>query len=331
MSDLQIGLIALGVVLIGLVLAFNWWQDRRARERMQAHFPEGEHDPLLGAAGGAAPAGRREPGMAASAAEESEEADPTCEAVIDVGFAQPVPGPQLRDALEGLTHSVGKPVRVLVMRDSGTHTSQLRADESYGSLQLTVLLANRQGALTDIGWSHLWSAAQTLAQRFDGTVEGPEQEQVLSQANQLDALCASLDAQVVLGIKPAMSRPIEDVEPVVRETGFVMYGDQLAWMSETGLPRFTLALVPNAERRIERIDLVLDVPNCQIDEQAFSRMAGVGRDLASRLNAQLLDEQGNAVMPQADAAIDKQVLEMHQALDRTGFQAGAIRTLRLFS
>ena len=44
-----------------------------------------------------------------------------------------------------------------------------------------------------------------------------------------------------------------------------------------------------------------------------------------------LDEQGNPVMPQADAAIDKQVLEMRQALDRTGFQAGATRTLRLFS
>ncbi|MCB5362474.1 hypothetical protein H0484_01720 [Pusillimonas sp. CC-YST705] len=329
MSDLQIALVAAGVILIALVVAFNWWQDRRARRRMQAHFPEGEHDPLLGAAG-APSVGRREPGMVA-ANEDAEEADPTCEAVIDVSFANPVPGPQLRDALQGLTQSVGKPVRVLVMRDSGSHTSQLRADESYGSLHLTVLLANRQGPLTDIGWSHLWSAAQRLAQSFDGTVEGPEQEAVLSQANQLDALCAEVDAQVVLGIKPAMSRPLDEVEPIVRETGFVMYGDQLAWMSDTGLPRFTLSLVPNAEQRIERLDLILDVPNCQIDEQAFSRMAGVGRDLASRLNAQLLDEQGNPVMPQADAAIDQQVLGMSQSLTRVGFVAGDTRTLRLFS
>lgn len=333
MSDLQIGLIALGVVLIGVVVLFNWWQDRRARQRMQAHFPEGEHDALLGTAGAAAPTGRREPGFVGETAstEDAEEADPTCEAVIDVSFAQPVSGPQLRDALEGLTQMVGKPVRVLVMRDTGTHTSQMRADESYASLQLTVLLANRQGPLTDIDWSHLWSAAQTLAQRFDGTVEGPEQEQVLSQATQLDALCAEVDAQVALALKPGMSRPLDQVEPIVRETGFVMYGDQLAWMAETGLPRFTLVLVPNAEGRIERLDLVLDVPNCQIDEQAFSRMAGVGRDLAGKLNAQLLDEQGNAVMPQADAGIDKQLLDMRLSLDKVGFLAGELRTLRLFS
>ncbi|MFQ6711278.1 hypothetical protein OMF51_14320, partial [Bordetella pertussis] len=66
MSDLQIGLIALGVLLILLVLGFNWWQDRRVRRRMQAHFPSTEQDPLLGAGAQdrtAAGATRREPGM----------------------------------------------------------------------------------------------------------------------------------------------------------------------------------------------------------------------------------------------------------------------------
>ncbi len=48
MSDLQIGLIALGVLFILLVLGFNWWQDRRVRRKMQVHFPGSEQDPLLG-------------------------------------------------------------------------------------------------------------------------------------------------------------------------------------------------------------------------------------------------------------------------------------------
>ena len=72
MSDLQIGLIGLGVLLILLVLSFNWWQDRRVRRKMQSHFPIAEHDPLLGG-NSAAPmassqynastAARREPGF----------------------------------------------------------------------------------------------------------------------------------------------------------------------------------------------------------------------------------------------------------------------------
>jgi len=108
MSDLQIGLIALGVLLILLVLGFNWWQDRRVRRKMQSHFPTSEQDPLLGAgvAGASAAtagASRREPGMGGdsarvqpgqpapvdpgSDADDAEEPDPACEVVIEVNFA----------------------------------------------------------------------------------------------------------------------------------------------------------------------------------------------------------------------------------------------------
>ena len=48
MSDLQIGLVALGVVLIFAVLVFNWWQDRRVRRHMQENFPQTDEDPLFG-------------------------------------------------------------------------------------------------------------------------------------------------------------------------------------------------------------------------------------------------------------------------------------------
>lgn len=47
MSDLQIGLIALGALAIVIILGINWWQDRRARAQMEARFPVGEHDALL--------------------------------------------------------------------------------------------------------------------------------------------------------------------------------------------------------------------------------------------------------------------------------------------
>ena len=128
MSDLQIGLIALGVLLILLVLGFNWWQDRRVRRKMQSHFPTSEQDPLLGA--GAAPAvgaPRREPGMAAtprahpeqpvpvdagSDADDAEEPDPACEVVIEVHFAEPARGADVLPYLQSLRHVGRKPMRV---------------------------------------------------------------------------------------------------------------------------------------------------------------------------------------------------------------------------
>ena len=145
MSDLQIGLIALGVLLILLVLGFNWWQDRRVRRKMQSHFPTSEQDPLLGA--GAAPAvgaPRREPGMggdarahpeqpvpvdAGSDADDAEEPDPACEVVIEVHFAEPARGADVLPYLQSLRHVGRKPMRVFATTDQGRHRARIHAGE----------------------------------------------------------------------------------------------------------------------------------------------------------------------------------------------------------
>ncbi|HEU0231611.1 MAG TPA: cell division protein ZipA C-terminal FtsZ-binding domain-containing protein [Burkholderiaceae bacterium] len=340
MSDLQIGLISLGIVLILLVLVFNWWQDRRLRGRMREHFPEADQDPLMG---GLSPVvGRREPGLNlapaidGAPAEDAPDVDPHCEAVIDIVFAQPVSSEQLYAATHSLRTVGSKPVRVFAKSEGGGHRANLRQGESYTSMQLAVLLANRSGPLTDIEWSHLWTAAQALAERFDGVVEGPEQEQVIQHATQLDELCAGLDAQVGLALRLGGTRPVTDVTRQVKDAGFLSHGGHLAWLADSGTPRFVLLYdgvhVQDVQSAgVDRIDLLLDVPNSPADGQAFSRMASVGRDLAGRLNATLVDDQGQAVSEASDKAIDEQLRDMYGKLDQAGFPAGGERAIRVFS
>lgn len=337
MSDLQIGLISLGVILILILVCFNWWQDRRVRQRMQEHFPEVDEDPLMG---GLPATGRREPGLGSlnspeAGVDETAEADPVCEAVIDVSFSHPVSGTDLLKAVRTIDKAGEKPVRVLVEHEGG-HTLRIREAGAYLSVQLAVLLANRSGALTDIEWSHLWTIAQDLAEQFEGTVEGPDQAQILQRAQELDELCAGLDAQVGLAVRLESARPINEVTQVVKDVGFLAYGNQLAWMSEAGIPRFTLLFdgVPAGDYHsagVDRLDLLLDVPRSQADAHAFSRMACVGRDLAARLNAELVDDQGQAVHEHADQAIDEKLHELYQNLENQGFPAADERTTRLFS
>lgn len=341
MSDLQIGLISLGVVLILVVVSFNWWQDRRVRQKMQEHFPEGEQDPLMG---GLPPTviGRREPGFGLREshedhpADDAAEVDPSSEVVIDISFAQPVPSQQLYPVIQSIQKVGNKPVRTFAESDGGGHRSRLRENESYASMQLAVLLANRSGPLTDIEWSHLWAIAQSLAERFEGSIEGPDQGHVLRRAHELDQLCASLDAQVGLALRLGGTQPVAEVTRLVKESGFLSYGNQLAWMAESGMPRFTLLFdgvhagdVQSAG--VDRIDLLLDLPHSSSDEQAFSRMASVGRDLAGRLNATLVDDQGRPLADGTDHSIDVQLLELYAKLDQAGFPAGAERTVRVFS
>src|SRR5690606_33125515 len=129
-------------ILILVLVCFNWWQDRRVRQRMQEHFPEADEDPLMG---GLPPTvGRREPGIGAGAVtdaftDEVTEADPVCEAVIDVVFSHPVSGAELQMAVRPIQKAGEKPVRVLVEHEGG-HTLRLRDGNNYLSLQLAVLL-----------------------------------------------------------------------------------------------------------------------------------------------------------------------------------------------
>lgn len=350
MSDLQIGLIALGVVILLGVLVYNGWQDRRVRRQMQEQFPPTDEDPLLG---GLPPAGigRKEPGLAmgpapvagpadavaaSSADEPAEEVDAVAEAVIDIVFTLPVPATQLEQALSTLVPSTGKPVRYFCELPSGQHCAGLPAGESCCSLQMAVLMANRAGALTAIEWSTFWTAAQSVAERFDGSVEGPEQDDVVQQAQALDAVCAGLDAQVGLALQLSEPRPADQLRDTLTDAGFARVGKHMAWVAETGAARFTLLFDGNAVPEaggapVSRLDLLLDLPNTPADSQAFSRMASVGRDLAQRLDAVLVDDQGRSVASASDATIDKQLSSMYEQLLKAGFEPGSVRASRLFS
>jgi len=357
MSDLQIGLIALGVLLILLVLGFNWWQDRRVRRKMQSHFPTSEQDPLLGAgvAGASAAtagASRREPGMGGesarvqpgqaapvdpgSDADDAEEPDPACEVVIEVNFAEPVRGADLLPYMQSLRNVGRKPMRVFAETDQRRHRARVHAGESYASMQLAVLLANRSGPLTAIEWSQAWARAQDMAERFDATIEGPDQQAVLEQGARLDDTCAALDTQVGLTLLLGSAQPAAEVMAVARDVGFVADGNRLAWPNENGVARFTLARADGAAfdagmGGIERLYLLLDVPCSPADTRAFGRMVDVGRDLASRLRAELVDDQGKPLADGSETVIDERLQVLFGQLEQAGLPAGSERAQRVFA
>ncbi|OZI19718.1 hypothetical protein CAL26_19240 [Bordetella genomosp. 9] len=394
MSDLQIGLIVLGVLLILMVLGFNWWQDRRVRRKMQAHFPSNEHDPLLGAGAhdagtphGAAraasgayagqpdpashakqPSQRREPGLgggggsagdAAGAAayasahsgvhpaaatatpahpdgDDGDEADPACEVVIEITFAEPVRGGDLLPVTQSMRSAGRKPMRVFGQTDDQRHRARLRGEERYSSLQVAVLLANRTGPLTAIEWSQAWARAQDLGERFDAAIEGPDQQAVLEQAARLDDTCAALDTQVGLTLLLGGAQPAAEVLSIARDLGFIHDGPRVVWMSDIGLPRFTLTRGDGAAfdagvGGVERLNLLLDVPCSPPDDRAFGRMVDVGRQLAQRLRAELVDDQGKPLADASVAVIDERLQVLFGQLEQAGLRAGSPRALRVFS
>ncbi|WP_322996782.1 cell division protein ZipA C-terminal FtsZ-binding domain-containing protein [Castellaniella sp.] len=332
MSELQILLISIGAALIVLVLLYNGWQEWRARRSMRPTLSDAGQDVLLQNT-----VQRREPGLwdgepaPVPPLDDTADIDAACEAVIDIALAHPVPGAALAEALQDVAQVGKKPVRVFAQCEGGGYGAQVQPDESYVSVQLAVVMANRSGPLTAIEWSKLWNQAQNLAERFEGQIEAPEQSVVLSQAADLDARCAAMDAQVGLILQLASPRSVAAITQAAAEVGFVQTSKGWAWMAENGLPRFVLLLDAAAREDTHRVDLLLDVPNSIPDDQAFSRMVAVGRDLAGRLDAHVLDDQGRTFQDSSAPPIDRQISALYDQLDKSGFLAGTERTARIFS
>ncbi|KAG1318038.1 hypothetical protein G6F63_015399 [Rhizopus arrhizus] len=85
-----------------------------------------------------------------------------------------------------------------------------------------------------------------MAERFDATIEGPDQQAVLEQGARLDDTCAALDTQVGLTLMLGAAQPAAEVLSVARDPGFVADGNRLAWPAENGVTRFTLSRADGA-------------------------------------------------------------------------------------
>ncbi len=326
MNELQILLISAGVALIAIVLIYNGWQDWRARRSMGQTIDDDRHDVLM-----QQNETRREPGLVSNIAEENAEIDPLCEAVIDIALTNPVDGLTLQEPLSSIVSVGKKPVRTFATTAEGNHHTRMRPDANYTSIQLAILMANRSGPLTNIEWSHLWTLAQNLSDRFEGIIEAPDQNIVIKKAVELDALCADMDAQVGLILQLKEAKTNKEICASLNQSGFELRNGVWVWLADSSKPRFTVLFDANSTDPIHRVDLLLDVPNSVPDDKAFSHMVSVGRDLANHLDAHVLDDQGRTFQDSSASAIDKQLNDLYDKLDNAGFLAGTARTARVFS
>lgn len=357
MSELQISLIVLGVAIILTIVGFNWWQDRRMRAKIQQRIPAVDEDPLLQSSE-ISQAERREPALGklgltaeslaelgdradlltddASLTDQIEEPDSVTDAVIELHLAQPMSGADLVAHLQSGIDLGRRPVQVFLQASDGSLSTRIGLDTQYMALQLAVLIANRHGPISAIEWSQLWNKAQALAEKLEASVDGPEQEVVLDRAAKLDNTCATLDAQVGLTVLLREQRAVTDVRASATSMGFVPRHGVLVWVGDHGLECFSLSR-PNGEpldggiANVDRLTLLLDVPRSPANPVNFGRMLEVGMELARRVGAEVVDDQGRPLASGADVAIDQQLQALYAQLDAAGLTAGGVRARRVFA
>jgi hypothetical protein len=194
MSEFQLGLLAVGVLVIGAVLAYNRVQEKAARRLVEKAFPAGHADALLEGAPHAAaiPQEARSHGVAATG-----EPDAQVDYVVELRFRGRVDGDALADALKALERRFG---RRLSVGDFADGASFLRA-----GLQMV----GRDGAISETELIEFRAQLESLAAAHGATVAAPEMKHAVDAARELDGICAEADIEVAFHLVPAEVRPLE--------------------------------------------------------------------------------------------------------------------------
>ncbi len=185
MTDLQLGLAAVGALAVGAVLLYNYLQERSARRQSERAFQSRHADVLDDArrepALGLPPVPERRPEPAADVVQP----DPRVDYVIEIAAPGGVDATRLRESWVAIERRFGK--RVLV-------------SPSGERWQAALQMVSRDGVVSDAELLEFRSEVETLATALGATASAPEMRRALDEARELDRACADADIQVALHV-----------------------------------------------------------------------------------------------------------------------------------
>lgn len=232
MNSLQISLIALAIVIIGAILFYNWFQERKYRKQSIALF--GKQDDVLLQPASQTAADRIEPVVKVHVNEAVSthyaEIPGPVDTVSDMpaspntksGAASELPPPpvdvlleyainiQVVDAIPSAVFATlidsqrdtGKPVHwwgYVENLASWVEISPWR-EQAFTDVAIVVQLADRSGPVTENQLVNLTHEAQQLASRFNGVATWSDIGLVLTKAAQLDQFCVDVDVLIGLNV-----------------------------------------------------------------------------------------------------------------------------------
>jgi hypothetical protein len=370
-SDLQLGLLGIGVLVVAAVLAYNKWQELKLRRRAQGAFASHHRDALFGDHGEAAhgtrpqswsprpegaPGGRVEhtlgdpvPGAAGAteAAQGAPPVAPTLDATIDFVAEFEAPralAPQdVAHHARGLTDDAfAKPVRWEGRDEGRGDWVALAGDGAYRNLRVGLQLADRSGAASEADLATFARGAQEVALALGAKCRVPSVAEALARAQELDRFCADVDVLIGLSVIGSESHtfPGTKIRAAAESAGLAVGKDgRFHRFDDDGIELFALAnLEPmpfHAETmgtlQTRGVTALFDVPRVPPSDAAFRRFIDFAHELEQTLGGVLVDDNRKPIGQAALEAIAQQLDRIHATMDSRGIPAGSPLALRLFT
>jgi hypothetical protein len=345
MSNLQMGLAAVGGVVLAAMVGHAAWISRRSQPR-QATSDAGAQAEKQGAQD-------IEPELDAAAYDVAKfplpvpEKKPSLDALIDViapiALEDVVSGDAALAALPHTRRAGSKPFAVEGFNETSQSWEMPQPGQRYGAFQAGVQLANRSGALNDIEYSEFVVKTQNFCEAVNGTPDFPEMREEVARARELDQFASEHDAQLgfVLRARNSAWSP-GYVQQSAARLGFVagvIPGRMVIPASVPGLPpvlslsfdvQAAMAEDPT-QSAIRELAISLDVAQVDRSECAFQRLREAAQLLAESMDGVVTDDNGMLLTREAMDEIGAELEKLYDTLDQRDLSAGSAAARRLFS
>lgn len=358
MSDLQLGLLAGGGVLIALVLAYNIWQERRARRGAEKAFDSAAPDALMQTA-----RERREPtlGLPPSDLVEAAEREPRASPVmapeeleapggpaaqvssrIDtvalILADDPVMSEQLEPLLDAL-QSHTTPVHIEGIVDEQWHPVESAPRRSWRELRVGLQLASRSGPLGEEEIERFNAAIAEFAAAVGAVSQREAPAAAAARARELDRFCAEADIEVALNVVGQFGATFAAgrVKALALGNGLSETGSgDLVRYAEDGMPAFAIRRFDDSAAKpspayFTGLTFALDLPHVEQPAQALSEMVRLAGEFARELAGQLVDDNRRPLSEAGLASIRRTLENVVREMEAHGVPAGSALARRLFS
>jgi hypothetical protein len=351
MSELQLGLLGIGVLVVVGVLIYNKLQEARLKRQAEEVFGSRHDDVLMGGASGgsapgrpAGPLERIEPTLSAPPAEGAEASgmlDPRIDFIAILETDKAVAGEAISTAIVDSLANPAKAVSWECYNGQSASWEPLAAAGEYDRLRVGLQLADRKGAVSQQDLTEFAAMAQAVAEAIGARSMLAEPGAALQRAQQLDALCADVDVQIGLNLI-ARGGPIPGtrIRALAEAHGLVLERDgRFHRRDDSGLELYSLCNMETAafsaegmkELATKGLTLLFDVARVPGGIAAFDRFVEFTHALADALSAGIVDDNRQPLDAAALGKIRAQLQALYASMEQQGIPAGSPLALRLFA
>lgn len=355
MSELQISLVIIGIIVVLAVYGYGAWQQRRYRSRFGTAFKPRHGDALYPEAAGSSGSlhdtlPEEMEHMMTDIVSSTSVLDEPCKTMdpetdyIAVLFSESPLSPGVLAPLWQQRFDFGKNVYVCGVSSSGGPWEKVVAESplTYETFRLALQLADRNGAVSETRLTDFRDLLRDIADQIPADLNLPDVAEAAACAQRLDVFCAEVDQMIGLNILPAGENLLQgrDIAEVAAHHGMTLQADGAFHLLDAqGRTLFSLSNFDNTPFQHHTLDqmpviglsLQLDVPRVEQPTRRFDEMAQLARAIGNDLRASVVDDNRMTLSDAAIAMIRAQVAAIEGRMLAYPIVPGSAQARRLFS